>query len=390
MMNKIKIKQYGLQRSGTNLTRLLLANNFNAEILINFGGHKHGTYEIVKKTGKEFDVIITVKHPLPWLYSAYCYFRKLDKNITTFENYILKGNAIKKYNELNEHWYRIKMHNHKRVFTKIEDLMRTPKKECLKIAKHFNLKRTSKSFKYPEKRFNSRGQATNQDFKEREWRSQYNFKTFEFVRKRINKELLDKLHYKFPGCFVEMRVNTKDWWELKAHKYINKKDDRDRPDEFKRAVQKIKGNTVLEIGCAFGRMIKYIPNDIKYTGIDISKTLIAKARENYPTVDFIEDDILKIDGHWDKRFDTVMAFQVLEHFDKETFHKLMQKIKNIAKHNLIFSVPRGMPSESAENNDGHLIGWEDEIDLGMELGKYGKVKYFKGADNHICGEVIWE
>src|SRR5262245_66566237 len=52
--------------------------------------------------------------------------------------------------------------------------------------------------------------------------------------------------------------------------------------------------SVLDVGCASGDFLYFLPDEISATGIDISSTLIdiAKGRNQKANVDFIKEDIL--------------------------------------------------------------------------------------------------
>jgi len=51
----------------------------------------------------------------------------------------------------------------------------------------------------------------------------------------------------------------------------------------------LSGSSVCDVGCGFGDLLPYLRThfaDITYTGIDISPSLVHKARELHPEVDF--------------------------------------------------------------------------------------------------------
>lgn len=53
--------------------------------------------------------------------------------------------------------------------------------------------------------------------------------------------------------------------------------------------------TILDVGCGQGDMVEYIRDhclDYKYTGIDISDKMIAKAKEKYPEENFQLSDVM--------------------------------------------------------------------------------------------------
>ncbi len=58
------------------------------------------------------------------------------------------------------------------------------------------------------------------------------------------------------------------------------------------------GDSVLDVGCGFGDLSKYVDSS-KYTGIDIRKTAIKQASEKYKDLDFISCDIENILSNYD-------------------------------------------------------------------------------------------
>ena len=66
----------------------------------------------------------------------------------------------------------------------------------------------------------------------------------------------------------------------------------------------LSGSSVCDVGCGFGDLLPYLRThfaDITYTGIDISPSLVHKARELHPEVDFHCLDMLQDD--FAQRFD---------------------------------------------------------------------------------------
>lgn len=182
---------------------------------------------------------------------------------------------------------------------------------------------------------------------------------------------------------MEREVNTPEWWDMKGAKYVGKNDMRNRPDEFKMAAQWCIG-PVLEIGPALGEFSNYLPDYVQYVGLDCSDYLVEKARERHKSRLFLRGSVLKLGDHWEKAFETTVAFQVLEHFTKPDFEEALRRIVMVTRKRVLLGVPRGMPSPSSRKNDGHLIGWKNDEAFEKDISKYGEVEFFKGAENHIC------
>ncbi|HOY56148.1 MAG TPA: class I SAM-dependent methyltransferase [bacterium] len=98
---------------------------------------------------------------------------------------------------------------------------------------------------------------------------------------------------------------------------------------------------ILDVGCAFGFMLKRIkPYFNQVYGIDISEFAIDQARKNTPTGIFNVINLNKEELPFpDNFFDFVTAFDVLEHTDdvKKSLNKITSKIKNGGQ--LMFSMP---------------------------------------------------
>ena len=198
------------------------------------------------------------------------------------------------------------------------------------------------------------------------------------------------------AAYTPPKANTWPWWEMKTRKYFDKKDFRDRPAEFSLLADHCQG-VVLEVGCCFGSFAKYLPEGITgYLGVDISSHAIDIAPERCPGKTFICGDIFKLAPFLRPKFNTIVMMQLLEHFEKPEIALL-----NILPHvihpkycQLVVSVPRGAPTPSQVKNDGHLFGWKDEGDFSSWiekkcpfLGPSRIVRYYKGAENHICSII---
>lgn len=76
---------------------------------------------------------------------------------------------------------------------------------------------------------------------------------------------------------------------------------------------------ILDIGCGPADILKYLPSDVAYCGIDLSEDYIRDARKQYPNMRFVcanvaDDDFVLMD----ELFDTVFCVGVQHHLnDKE-------------------------------------------------------------------------
>lgn len=91
-----------------------------------------------------------------------------------------------------------------------------------------------------------------------------------------------------------------------------------------------KKENLLDIGCGEGHLTSKLSafgNTIK--GIDVSKTAIFRAKENYPRIDFENIDIRKMD--YKHSFDVVFCSEVLYYLSKTDMEKALSKISDSLK-----------------------------------------------------------
>jgi len=112
------------------------------------------------------------------------------------------------------------------------------------------------------------------------------------------------------------------------------------------------GKSVLDVGCGFGHLRYYLPDTIQYSGIDISRSMIAKARElntNNSAKFFVGDvyDLSKFGF-----YDTVYALSLLIHLPCPC--EPLEQLWTHAKKTVIFSA-YVLDKEKLEIKDGGII-----------------------------------
>lgn len=97
---------------------------------------------------------------------------------------------------------------------------------------------------------------------------------------------------------------------------------------------------LLEIGCGSGYyseiLTTLLPGDVRYTGIDYSEAMIARAREHYPAVAFEVADATKLpyaEQAFDIAFNGVSLMHVID------YHAAIREAARVARFCIFHSVP---------------------------------------------------
>jgi len=108
---------------------------------------------------------------------------------------------------------------------------------------------------------------------------------------------------------------------------------------YEYASRNLLGKKVLEIGCSSGYGIQFFPKDIEYTGVDYDPIIAEVAAEQdwgY-NAKFVNADINKFPL---EQYDTIVAFEVIEHLDNG-----LEVVEMLKKHckRLLITVPMNEP-----------------------------------------------
>ena len=105
-----------------------------------------------------------------------------------------------------------------------------------------------------------------------------------------------------------------------------------REDILKDFLSKIpKDSTVLELGCNKGQTMGHL-KDLGFTevtGVDINKSALKIAREEFPEFEFIESSIEELSTY--KIYDLVITSGVLIHIHPDNLQTVIEKIKELSK-----------------------------------------------------------
>jgi SAM-dependent methyltransferase len=188
---------------------------------------------------------------------------------------------------------------------------------------------------------------------------------------------------------VAPEPNTPAWWNDIGRAWLQEGQARDDADNT-RTAQAVVGSCVLEVGCGFGcwaaRLHDMLPS-VQYLGLDLSQVLVSTASNRNPGLVFACCDVLELGSGWHQAFDTVAAFQVLEHYAESA--PVVDKLRALARRRLVFSVPRGGPSQKEWDESGHRFGWADDAAAVEYFGRWGEVHVIPGRPCHIVGTVDW-
>lgn len=161
---RIKIKQFGLQRSGTNLIKHLMEATFEVDVLASVGSWKHGMCD---EFHQKSHVIVITKDVYSWLDSAFRFWvlpelSGFDENVVSREFSLFLRNPfrfehanspdpISHWNLMNRHWLNLKIDPFRVFHFRYEDLLssETAEVELIEVGKCLGLSRASLGFARP-------------------------------------------------------------------------------------------------------------------------------------------------------------------------------------------------------------------------------------------------
>lgn len=136
--------------------------------------------------------------------------------------------------------------------------------------------------------------------------------------------------------------NPKHFWEGWSDGYsIQKVQQRIGQSQFHllSKLEELKPRSVLEIGCGFGKNLKFIIENISYpiilVGFDISKSMVLKAKNNLNERVLLGcGDINALPFH-DLSYDLVFTHGTLMHVPEDNINQAIKELKRITKNYLI-------------------------------------------------------
>lgn len=113
-----------------------------------------------------------------------------------------------------------------------------------------------------------------------------------------------------------------------------------------------RSDTILEVGCGtglvYGALLDLVGPDVNYTGIDISKKMLAIAGERYSMGTFIEGDAFDL-KYGDRSFDIACAFEVFGHYKDPS--DAIKELVRVARRLAVFSMWLTLGDKVAEGTD---------------------------------------
>lgn len=99
-----------------------------------------------------------------------------------------------------------------------------------------------------------------------------------------------------------------------------------------------KEDKILDLGCGSGYITNYlIEKGLNATGIDFSSEMIKIAKKKYPKLNFLLDDFLNIEKHFDENsIDGLIAIYSLYFIPKEQFEVMLNSLSKVLKNGGLF------------------------------------------------------
>jgi 2-polyprenyl-3-methyl-5-hydroxy-6-metoxy-1,4-benzoquinol methylase len=156
--------------------------------------------------------------------------------------------------------------------------------------------------------------------------------------------------------------------------------------------------SVLDVGCGEAtspfRLVERQPQQ-RRTGLDHHAPALQRSRSAGVHDDYILSDIFDA-AELDKRFECVVALDVVEHFDKPNGLRFLHRLEQIASRRVIVLTPNGFqPSEPFDDNlsQRHLSGWDaaELRALGYRVFGANGLKMLKGdyAKPKLRPKMLW-
>lgn len=206
------IKIYGLPRTCTNLTEVLIKKNFKCRVLNNHPDWKHGFSTITgielrtdKVRTNDLKFVICTKHPHNWLWSLFTFENKRwDKHRASMD--FLKKvawhyrkmdmNAIEAFNKLTKHWLELSNNPKTLQVVKQEDLINDKDQTnfCRRLESSFSLKKKIQKFEPIKKIIRPGTKTSSEEYKTKT--HGFNKKEINYINSKLDKNVVEMAGYK--------------------------------------------------------------------------------------------------------------------------------------------------------------------------------------------------
>lgn len=109
------------------------------------------------------------------------------------------------------------------------------------------------------------------------------------------------------------------------------------------------GDELLDAGCGRGELVKYLPDNINYTGMDLYAERVQEARAANPGFRFMHGNVLTARGE----FDVVWSARVVIHLER--FKEAIRNLRGIAKRALVLVVELNGDKVTASEMNGDIL-----------------------------------
>jgi hypothetical protein len=214
----VPFKMFGLQRTGTNLMRLLMLKNFHVHSAERGGEWKHGpaSKELQRQwNGLPMHFVLCVKTPYAWIFSCYRYFCRSagsDRTVApqfrkqrdmTFEQFVYSPtyefeNPVDRWNRMYQHWLQV-LPKDRTLVVRQEDQLEQQETVLTRAAKEFQLAPKANPFIVMDHHIGVDmrvgGSMDRSFYMKRQYLDAYSNLTLDFVNDRLNWHLMEKFNY---------------------------------------------------------------------------------------------------------------------------------------------------------------------------------------------------
>ncbi len=139
--------------------------------------------------------------------------------------------------------------------------------------------------------------------------------------------------------------------------------------------------TVLELGAGKNSYIRQINKDLHLTALDISKESLNYSKNKGIYNEYVVGNAMQALKYFNKEsFDMVVAFDLIEHLEKEQGFRLIEIMNQIAKKKILIYTPNGFLKQDPFDNNPfqeHISGWSYNEMVNMDFKIYGVNGYKK-------------